>query len=146
VRAFIPFKSDREIIAIGNGLRDKTLPKPEWTHAAHFAAALWVLAHHAFDDAVTHMRTFICSYNEHCGHANTDTSGYHETITQASMRAAYAFSAQRAGSPLFDVCNELLRSPFGDPHWVLTYWSKERLFSVAARRTWLEPDIRALPF
>ena len=37
------FMSDDEVMAIGHGLIDRTLPKCEWTHAAHFAAAIWML-------------------------------------------------------------------------------------------------------
>ena len=33
------FSSDVEIEHIGRGLLDRSLPKIEWTHAAHFAAA-----------------------------------------------------------------------------------------------------------
>jgi hypothetical protein len=35
--------SDAEIERIGRGLLDCSLPKIEWTHAAHFAAAFWLL-------------------------------------------------------------------------------------------------------
>ena len=37
------FSSDFEIERIGRGVVECTLPKAEWTHAAHFAAAFWVL-------------------------------------------------------------------------------------------------------
>ena len=30
---------------IGRGLVDRSLPEREWTHAAHFAATLWLLRH-----------------------------------------------------------------------------------------------------
>src|SRR5579862_9468858 len=42
--AFIPFTSNAEIAAIGRGVLDLSLPKPRWTHAAHFAVALWLLS------------------------------------------------------------------------------------------------------
>jgi hypothetical protein len=32
----------------------------------------------------------------------------------------------------------------GDKAWPLTFWSRERLFSVAARRGWVEPDLAPL--
>jgi hypothetical protein len=32
------------------------------------------------------------------------------------------------------------------PDWILAHWSKERLFSVEARREWLEPDLQPLSF
>ena len=38
------FKSNAEIARIYRGLIDQTLPKPDWTHAAHFAAACAMIA------------------------------------------------------------------------------------------------------
>jgi hypothetical protein len=146
MRAFIPFASDDEVIAIGQGLRDRTLPKADWTHAAHFAAALWLLSCRRDLEASRALPPMIRAYNVETGVANTDTSGYHETITQASIRAARSFLAAHTGTCLFVCCNDLMESPLGTPHWLLAYWSRARLFSVEARRTWIEPDIEPLPF
>jgi hypothetical protein len=33
----------------------------------------------------------------------------------------------------------------GSRDWPLRFWSKERLFSVDARRAWVEPDLAAMP-
>ena len=146
MRTFLPFTSDEEIGAIGGGLLDRTLPKAEWTHAAHFAATLWLLRCRPEIDLTREMRGFICAYNESTGVANTDTSGYHDTITQASIRAARAFLADAEPQPLFATCNALMCSRLGEPDWLLEYWTRPRLFSVEARRVWVEPDIRQLPF
>jgi len=80
------------------------------------------------------------------GVANTDRGGYHETITQASLRAARAFASARPAEPLYVTVNALLDSPLGRPDWLLAHWSKTRLMSVEARRVWLEPDLQPLPF
>jgi hypothetical protein len=39
-----------------------------------------------------------------------------------------------------------MESPFGKSDWPLAYWTKARLFSVEARRSWVEPDVAPLPF
>jgi hypothetical protein len=88
----------------------------------------------------------IRAYNEATGVANTDTGGYHETITQASLLAAGAFLAAAPNQPLFAICNALMATPLGHPDWLLEYWSKPILFSTEARRTWLSPDIKPLPY
>ena len=142
----VPFVSDEEIVAIGRGLVARTLPKAEWTHRAHFAAALWLMEECVDGEAERMLPGLIRAYNEATGTANTDTSGYHETITQASLRAARAFRMERAEMPLFAVCNELMASRLGRSDWVLTHWTRERLFSVQARRLWVEPDLAELPF
>jgi len=72
--------------------------------------------------------------------------GHHETITAASIRAIDAFRSERSGLQLHQICNELLSSRFGDPKWLLGYWSRDRLFSGEARSEWTEPDLVPLPF
>ena len=140
-----PFSCDAEIERIGRGLIDRSLPKPEWTHAAHFAAAFWLLRRPDMD-AVRDMPGFIRAYNEATGTPNTDTGGYHETITLASLRAARSWLAARPHASLHVALEELLLSSFGRSDWLLTYWTRPALFSVDARRRWIEPDVKALPF
>ena len=144
--AFIPFVSDDEIATIANGLVNRTLPKAAWTHAAHFAAVLWMLAHCTTEEVSDVFPGAIRAYNETTGVANTDSSGYHETITQASIRAARNFLVHGPERPLFATCNALMSSPLGKSDWLLAYWSRERLFSAEARREWIEPDLKALQF
>jgi len=142
----MPFASDEKIAAIGRGLLSLSLPKPQWTHEAHFAAALWLISCRQDLDASRDMPGFIRAYNEATGVANTDTDGYHETITQASLRAARSFLRRHPGDSLVAVCNALMASPLGRSDWLLQYWTRERLFSVDARRRWVEPDLKPLPF
>lgn len=142
-----PFRSDAEVEAIGLRLLDRTLPKAEWTHAAHLAAAAWVLTVRPDLNAGRAMPGVIRAYNEATGVPNSDTRGYHDTITQASLRAVRAFLAvQPAGTPLHAACNALLASRCGDKRWLLAHWRDETLFSPAARRAWVEPDLAPLPF
>jgi hypothetical protein len=137
-----PFDSDDEIAAIGRGLSERTLPKAKWTHAAHFAAALWLIQQGREGE----IPTLIRAYNLSVGGVNSDSEGYHETITQASLAAARSFLDARRGDPLHVVCNALLASPYGRSDWLLRHWSKPVLFSVEARRGWVEPDLEPLPF
>ncbi len=139
------FLTDSEIDCVARGLIDRSLPKAAWTHAAHFACALWLLKRGGLR-AMGEMGPFIMAYNEATGVANTDTSGYHETITLASLRAAHSWLRKRPDAPLHMVLGELLATPIGRSDWVFTYWSKARLFSVTARKSWVEPDLAPLPF
>jgi hypothetical protein len=82
------FSSDAEICAIGEALLARTLPKPAWTHPAHFAAAVWLIRCRPDLRAKPVMPGIIRAYNAATGVANTPTGGYHETITQASIGAA----------------------------------------------------------
>jgi hypothetical protein len=137
--------TDSDIARIGQGMESRTLPKSEWTHAAHFAAALWLLTRPG-RDAFAEMPALIRAYNVSVGGENTDTAGYHETITQASLRGARAHLDASPAAGLSAVLDELLAGDLGRSDWLLTYWSKERLFSVDARRAWVEPNLQPLPF
>jgi hypothetical protein len=138
-------RSEAAIERIARSLVDRSLPKPEWTHAAHFAVALWLLRQRGLH-AMTEMPGLIRAYNEATGVPNSDTSGYHETITLASLRAGYAWLTERPNAPLHVTLRELLAGAYGRSDWPLSYWSRDVLFSTAARRGWVDPDLRPLPF
>jgi hypothetical protein len=140
-----PFSCDADIERIGIGLFERTLPKHEWTHAGHFAAAFWLLRRSG-KDAMREMPKLIRAYNESTGTPNTDTSGYHETITLASLRAARAWLAEKHDIPMYLALNEMLASSYGRSDWLLAYWSRPVLFSIMARRAWIDPDLKPLPF
>lgn len=142
----MPFTSDAALKALTNRFLDHTLPKEDWTHAAHFAVAICLLADPE-RDAFAELPDLIRAYNLATGVTNTDTDGYHETITLASLAAArhYVVSAP-PGDPRHAILARLLLAPYGRADWMLTYWSRDRLFSVRARREWVEPDLEPLPF
>ena len=141
------YTSESEIIRIGEGFAACSLPRSEWTHAAHFAAALWLLRTRPELDAAAVMPGMIRAYNDSVGRVNDDSGGYHETITQASLRALKGvLEANPPDMPLFQIVNALMASGLGNPNWLLEYWSQGRLMSVEARRQWLEPDLKPLPF
>jgi hypothetical protein len=89
---------------------------------------------------------FIRRYNESVGGVNSDTEGYHDTITRAYLRGIRLFLEEAdTGRPIHELVNELLMSPMGRRDWPLRFWSKARLMSVDARRSWMEPDLAAMP-
>lgn len=140
------YDSDAAIERVALGLIDRTLPYAEWTHAAHFAAALWLLRHPEVLARRGGIEPLIRAYNEAIGVPNSETRGYHATITLASLRGAAASLAASPKAPLSVVHAELMASPLGRSRWLLAYWSEARLMSVDARRAWLEPDLAPLPY
>lgn len=142
----MPYSTDAEIRALTRRFMTRTLPKPEWTHAAHFAVALCLLKDRG---AATYaeLPTLIRAYNEATGVENSDHEGYHETITVASLKAVDAWLSLTARDrSLHLIPADVLTSPLGRSNWLLKHWSKDRLFSVEARRNWLEPDLEPLVF
>lgn len=136
------FTDDAAIRRIGSKLLDHSLPREEWTHEAHLAATLWIVRDRPDIDAHTDMRAIISTYNHAVGGVNDDTQGYHETITRCYVAAIVDHLAGRtAGQPLVDDVNSLLLSPRGRRDWPLRCYSPEHLFSTAARRGFVPPDL-----
>ena len=140
------FSGDAAVRHIGEGLLARTLPRAEWTHEAHLAATLWLLRERPDIDLDARIATIIARYNESVGGVNDDHNGYHDTITRAFLAGVRLHLAQRPpGEPLAPAVNALLDSPTGRRDWPLRFYSPERLFSVAARRSFVAPDLAPLP-
>ncbi len=122
----------------------RTLPKNEWTHAAHLAVATWHVQHHGGEQALELLRTRITRLNEAHGTINDDASGYHETITRAYLRLLSDFVQAHPGLPAADCVQALLAGPLATKTILFRYYSEKLLMSVAARKGWLEPDIAPL--
>lgn len=142
-----PAFTDQTIEDIALGMIGCRLPKERWTHGAHWAAALWLLRYRPEIAEPQAMGAAIRAYNESVGGVNDDTSGYHETITIASLRAARA-ELMRHGAeiPLSQILAALLSGDLGRSDWPMAFWRRDTLFSVAARRGWVAPDLGELPF
>ena len=135
------FRTDAAVRRVGTGLLDRTLPREEWTHEAHLAACAWILLEHLEIEPERDLPGIIRSYNVAVGGVNDDSQGYHETLTQLYIRGVRSFLADRGRERLLDAVNALLVSDKADRDWPLRFYSKKHLFSVAARRGWVEPDL-----
>jgi hypothetical protein len=95
--------------------------------------------------ALETLRTGIRRLNESHGVANTASGGYHETVTVAYVRIIDRFlAASNHDLPLEARVSELVSGPLGDRELIFRFWSRDRLFSNAARAAWVEPDIAPL--
>ena len=140
------FRSDAEIEHIGEGLLACALPRATWTHEAHLAATAYLLLRRPDVDLEQELPSIIRRFNESVGGVNSDTEGYHETITRVFLNGVRRFLAERDSSrPLHELVNELLLSPTGRRDWPLRFYSPELLFSVEARRAFVPPDVASLP-
>ena len=140
------FDSDAEIARVAEAMLARTLPKPEWTHEAHLATTTYLLTRRPDIDVDRQLPGFIRTYNESVGGVNSDSEGYHETITRVFLHGVRLFLAEAdPKEPLHELVNELLLSPMGRRDWPLRFYTPARLFSVEARRKFVPPDIAALP-
>jgi len=138
------FASGDAVSRIGEGLLDRTLPRADWTHEAHLAATTYLLVRRPDIDLDLQLPGIIRAYNESVGGVNSDSEGYHETITRLFLDGARRFLAHAdLGVPLHTLVNQLLLSPTGQRDWPLRFYSRELLFSVEARRSFVTPDLDA---
>ena len=140
------FTSDDAIARIGEGLVARSLPRDDWTHEAHLAATTYLLTRRPDLDLDAQLPGIIRRYNESVGGVNDDTQGYHETITRMFLHGVRLFLAGTdRTAPLHVLVNDLLGSPMGRRDWPMRFYSRERLFSVEARRGFVPPDLEPLP-
>ena len=140
------FTTDAEIERLGDGLLACTLPREDWTHEAHLAATIYLVVRRADIDLDAELPGIIRRFNESVGGVNSDTEGYHETITRSFLDGVRIFLKEAdVSEPLHALVNGLLLSPMGRRDWPLRFYSRDRLFSVEARRSHVAPDIAGMP-
>lgn len=139
------FARDSDIRALGEGLLACALPREAWTHEAHLGACLWLLTERPDIDIDAEIGTIIRRFNESVGGVNNDTQGYHDSITRAYVAGVRLYLSEAGETGLAERVNALLLSDIGRRDWPLRFYSGERLFSVPARRGFVEPDLAPLP-
>lgn len=137
------FADERAIDGFVERFRTRTLPRGEWTHHARLVVGLWHLLRHPFDEALSLMRSGISAYNETIGVANTDASGYHETVTGFFLRALAAH-ADGCVAARIEWFNRLAASRLCDKMLPLAFYSRDRIMSREARHGWILPDLQPL--
>lgn len=142
----IPMPSLREIEAIASGFMDRSMPPSAFHHREHLIVTTYLLWTEPEVDWRVSLPPLIRQYNEAHGGANTDTAGYHHTITMVYLGAIEHVLAQGGHETLDDACSGVLSSPAASAELPLACYSRERLFSVGARRGWVAPDLAPLDY
>lgn len=138
-----PIADAEKLIA---GFTDCSLPKEEWTHEAHLIAGLYLLANYG-DRALPEMRRRLLRFNESKGGINDDHNGYHETMTVFWLWLLRKKMADGNGHVRWDqeTLDELLfDETLAERNCWTAYYSKERMMSVEARRSFVQGDVQAL--
>ncbi len=132
--------SEEQINAIVNKFNHKTLPKEEWTHQAHIMVAFWYAERFSEEEAIFKLRHGIKSYNLSVGTENTDTSGYHETLTVFWLKLIKEYLNTQKHQALVNNVNTFLHLITSGTGFPLIFYSGEVLFSKEARHHWVEPN------
>jgi GNAT superfamily N-acetyltransferase len=127
--------------ALWRAFHARTLPHAQWTHAAHLRIAWLHLDRHELDEAHLRMRAGIIRLNAAHGLVESPERGYHETLTRVWLVLVRAARGRAVGPD----STSLLVDPGLTRTAPLAYYSRERLFSPAARATFVPPDLAELP-
>jgi hypothetical protein len=133
--------TENEIAAFIDRFESGTLSRAEWNHAAHLTIALWYARQTTDDEGLGIVRQRIQACNTAVGIPNTENAGYHETLTRLFWRGVCAYQKLFEAEPLALSLERLLASPLADRKWGLAFYTRDRLYSKAARLDWLEPDL-----
>ena len=121
-----------------------TLTKSDWTHAAHVAVGSYYVVLHP-STAFERMKRGLLKFNESVGGENSDTSGYHETLTRLWTDILAKFVAKHGFTHPWSAACEAVRE-FGESRDLhRLHYSFDLLRSVEARRSWIAPDLTPEP-
>jgi hypothetical protein len=120
------------------------LPKERWTHAAHLAAGASYVYMLGRDAATEHIRVCIPRHNESVGTQNTESSGYHETITVFWVRVLAQLHDSREWESRSEFVRAAVEQFAGQRSLFREYYSFDLVGSTEARRRWIAPDSQPL--
>lgn len=136
--------NSEEIKQLVVGFEDGSYPESKWTHHSHIYMAVWYLRRFSRSEASLRIKEGIKAFNLSKGGKNTDSSGYHETITEFYIRILNKFLDSYNEMPEEDLWNEIANQSFMKSDFPFIYYSKTYLMSTEARLDWMEPDKRPI--
>jgi hypothetical protein len=119
---------------------NRILPAKEWTHEAHLTVALMLGRSLDPGELLPTLRRAIIAHNIASGGQNSDTAGYHETITAFYAATVGAFARASLHLPAGDAAARLLASPLADRRIVLRAYDEQSLKTKTARLSYHPPD------
>jgi hypothetical protein len=118
-----------------------TLPKVQWTHAAHVAVCAFYTAEFGHAEALRRMRHGIPLYNVAVGGLNTEDSGYHETLTCLWARIVNDFLAGRAFPTAFAAVEAAVQRYGQQRKLHEAFYTFDVVADRRARREWVPPNV-----
>jgi hypothetical protein len=136
--------SESEIDAFLAAFEGCTLPKERWTHGAHLLTGACYVHGLGRDAALERMRICVRRYNESVGGKNTETSGYHETITVMWIRLLDGLLREMGAMERAEFARLAVERFVGEKDVFRRYYDFDVVGSVEARREWVAPNLMAL--
>lgn len=134
------YKTEKEILELVRSFEDATVSHEEWKHAEHLVVALYYMTRHDLVTATEKMCTGIFKLlTKGFGADLSKEMPYHETLTVFWMRTVAEFNASKNGASLPDKAAEMIAR--FDKDYPLRFYSREHLFSDAARVRFVRGDL-----
>jgi hypothetical protein len=121
-----------------------TLPKERWTHGAHLLTGACYVHGLGRDGALARMRVCVRRYNESVGGKNTETSGYHETITVMWIRLLDGLLRESPAMERAAFARLAVERFVGKKDVFRRYYDFDVVGSVEARLRWVAPNLLEL--
>ena len=137
------YRTDEEVEEVVRRFESCELPPADFNHREHLLVALCYLLRMSEADALERFRARVNAYVAAHG---VDPNLYHETITLFWLKRARAYVERAGPGPGLAETANALAAECGRSRLVFDYYSKELIDSEAARRGWVEPDLRPLDF
>lgn len=133
---------DRSDLAFLYQVEQGDFPVEDFDHRAHLRLAYAYLVQHDFDTAAAAMRAALLGLLRHAG--IDPEQKFHETLTVSWLMAVRHFMNR---GPAFDSAESFLAQhpELLDTRIMLSHYSPEHLFSEAARKDFVEPDLERIP-
>jgi hypothetical protein len=136
--------SEAEIDAFLAAFEGCTLPKERWTHGAHLLTGACYVHGLGREAALERMRVCVRRYNESVGGKNTETSGYHETITAMWIRLLDGLLRESPAMERAAFARLAVERFVGEKDIFRRYYDFDVVGSVEARREWVAPTLETL--
>jgi hypothetical protein len=135
------YTTENEILNVVRNFENGTISRDKWKHAEHLTIAFYYIEHSdSLSEATDKMRVGIFNLLKSFGIDLEKEMPYHETMTRFWMKVVFDFRKTKNGYSVVEMTNLILED-FNDKDLPLKFYSRELLFSDAARKDFVEPDL-----
>ena len=136
--------TDEELEEFFSAWRTGRLPVSRFTHVGHVAVGAYLAFGNSLADTFAAIRDGILAYNAAVGTPNTDTGGYHETMTRFWVILLHQFVASGGFACRLDAVRAAAERFGGDVHLYRRHYSFDLFGDARARHEWVAPDLEPL--
>jgi hypothetical protein len=138
------YESTEDLQLLIQEFESLTLPLKNWTHIEHLAVGLWYTYKNISENVSDIVKNNIIKYNDAVGIPNTNSTGYHETLTRFWLLFISEFLKINKNISIIKLFKSLIYADISTKDFPLLFYSKGILFSSDARLDWKLPDLRPI--